>query len=391
MVEIKCPKCGEQIKISKDEYATLLNEISKEEIENEVERREIQFEKRIKAEYALDAKKKQEEQEKKISELEREKLLLESKLNSSDKDQVIAVNKATESIKEELGQTKEEIIALKSDLETAKKEYEIKLRLKEEEVERWKNFRMGDSTKDLGESLEKYCQDAFDEIRAIAYPNAYFGKDNIVDEEGKGDYIFKDYQDGIEIVSIMFEMKNQKDTTKTKHKNEDFFAKLDKNRESKKCEYAVLVSTLEEDSKLYNSGIVDVSYKYKKMYVVRPQFFLSIIGLIRNMAKNSFGYKKQVIEYQKENIDITNFEGAVKAITAKINKDYEKAGEIYGQVDKLCNDIIKKVENFREEFKSATNWIGKAQKQLPELEIKRLTKGNKTMKEKFEALHNETH
>lgn len=245
---------------------------------------------------------------------------------------------------------------------------------------------MGDSTKDLGESLEQYCHDAFDEVRAVAYPEAYFEKDNDVDEEGKGDFIFRDFQDGIETVSIMFEMKNQKDTTKTKHKNEDFFSKLDKNRTSKGCEYAVLVSTLEEDSKLYNNGIVDVSHRYPKMFVIRPQFFLTIIGLIRTMAKNTFAYKKQVVEYQRENLDITNFEAAVRQIAEKINNDYEKAGAIYSEVDKMCDDIVKKVEDFRKNFKTAAGWIEKARNQLPNLEVRKLTRGNQTMKEKFAKL-----
>ena len=184
----------------------------------------------------------------------------------------------------------------------------------------------------------------------------------------------------------MFEMKNQKDTTKTKHKNEDFFAKLDKNRKTKGCEYAVLVSTLEEDSKLYNRGIVDVSHIYPKMYVIRPQFFLTIISLISTMARNSFADKKKLIEYQQENLDITNFENNVRSIADKITSDYEKAEAIYSEVDKMCDDIIKKVENFRKQFKSATNWVEKAKKQLPDLEVRKLTRGNATMKAKFEEL-----
>ncbi len=186
----------------------------------------------------------------------------------------------------------------------------------------------------------------------------------------------------------MFEMKNQKDTTKSKHKNEEFFAKLDRNRTSKNCEYAVLVSTLEEDSKLYNKGIVDVSHRFPKMYVIRPQFFLTIISLISAMARNSFADKKRLIEYQQENLDITNFENNVKAIAEKITNDYDKAEAIYSNVDKMCDDIITKVETFRKQFKAATGWVEKAKKQLPDLEVRKLTRGNKTMKEKFEELNN---
>ncbi len=397
MLEIKCPKCNEIIKLGKDEYNALLNELEKEELDKRVKERVGEIEKTYKAQYELEANKMKTAQDTLINELNSQIKLLKEKLSNSNKDIEIAVSKAIDALKEELGKKNEEIAKLKGDVSSAQKDsdlsvqklkeqYEFQLQAKDEEIKHWKEFRMGDSTKDLGESLEQYCHDAFDEVRAVAYPNAYFEKDNDVDEEGKGDFIFRDYQDGIETVSIMFEMKNQKDTTKTKHKNEDFFAKLDKNRTSKGCEYAVLVSTLEEDSKLYNNGIVDVSHRYPKMFVIRPQFFLTIIGLIRNMANNSYAYKKQVVEYQRENVDITNFEAAVRAIAEKINGDYEKAGAIYSEVDKMCDDIVKKVENFRKEFKTAAGWIEKARNQLPNLEVRKLTKGNATMKEKFAAL-----
>ena len=268
-----------------------------------------------------------------------------------------------------------------------KEKYEFELAARQQEIEKWKNFRLGDSTKDLGESLEQYCSDAFNEVRSYAYPRAYFEKDNEVDEEGKGDFIFKDYaEEGTEIVSIMFEMKNQKDTTKTKHKNEHFFDKLDKNRTSKGCEYAVLVSTLEEDSKLYNTGIVDVSYRYQKMFVVRPQNFLSIIGLIRSMALNNLAYKQQVIAYQKENADITHFEDAVRAVAEKINADYDNAAKQYDKVEKMCDDMIKKLQDLKETFRLGQKWLGTAQNQLPNLEIRKLTHNNPTMKAKFDEL-----
>ena len=308
-----------------------------------------------------------------------------------------ANNKSNETI----SQKEQEIAKLKADLQLAaaeaekalqvlKEKYEFDLQAKEQEVEKWKNFRLGDSTKDLGESLEQFCQDAFNEIRPYAFPRAYFEKDNEVDEEGKGDFIFRDFtEDGIEYISIMFEMKNQNDTTKTKHKNEHFFEKLDKNRNSKKCEYAVLVSTLEEDSKLYNSGIVDVSHRYPKMYVVRPQHFLAIIGLLRNMALNNVAYIQQVIAYQKENVDITNFENAVKAVADKINNDYDNASKQYDKVEKMCDDMIKKLQELKETFRLGQKWIGAAVNQLPNLEVRKLTQNNPTMKEKFAELKNE--
>ena len=397
MIKIKCPKCNEEIELGKDQYNALLNDIEKEELDKRVKERVDAIEKTYKAQYELEANKMKTAQDSLIGELNSQIKLLKEKLSNTDKDIALAVNKATETLKGDLASKELEVAKLKghvnslmkdSDIsvQKIKEQYEFELKAKDEEIKHWKEFRMGDSTKDLGESLEQYCHDAFDEVRAVAYPEAYFEKDNNVDEEGKGDFIFRDFQDGIETVSIMFEMKNQKDTTKTKHKNEDFFSKLDKNRTSKGCEYAVLVSTLEEDSKLYNNGIVDVSHRYPKMFVIRPQFFLTIIGLIRTMAKNTFAYKKQVVEYQRENLDITNFEAAVSLITEKINNDYKKAGDIYSNVDKMCDDIVKKVEYFRKEFKTSVGWIEKARNQLPNLEVRKLTRGNSTMKEKFAEL-----
>lgn len=398
MAEIKCPKCGEIIKLDKSSYDALLSENEKEEIEKRLNVQIRQIEAKYKAEYELEINKQKSTQDGIVSNLKKTIAILEEKLIGADKDIELAVSRALESARAELSKKEQEIAKLKGDVVSSQKDrelsaqqlkekYEFMLKAKDEEIEKYKNFRMGDSTKDLGESLEQYCHDAFDEIRAVAYPRAYFEKDNDVDEEGKGDFIFRDYaEDGTEIVSIMFEMKNQKDTTKTKHKNEHFFDKLDKNRTSKKCEYAVLVTTLEEDSKLYNSGIVDVSYRYQKMFVVRPQNFLAIIGLLRSMALNNLAYKQQVIAYQRENVDITNFEAAVRTVAEKINNDYEKAGAIYSEVDKMCDDIVTKVEKFRKEFKTAAGWIEKAKNQLPNLEVRKLTKGNPTMKEKFEEL-----
>ena len=398
MAEIKCPNCGEIIKLDKSSYDALLSEIEKEEIEKKLNIQIQQIEAKYKAEYALEINKQKSEQDGVVAELKKTIALLEEKLKGADKDVELAVNKALESAKAELSKKEQEITKLKGDIISSQKDgelsaqqlkekYEFILKAKDEEIEKYKNFRMGDSTKDLGESLEQYCHDAFDEIRAVAYPRAYFEKDNDASDGSKGDFIFRDFaEDGTEIVSIMFEMKNQKDDTEHKHKNEDFFKKLDKDRNAKGCEYAVLVTTLEEDSKLYNSGIVDVSYRFQKMFVVRPQNFLAIIGLLRNMALNNLSYKQQVIAYQRENVDITNFEEAVRAVAEKINSDYERAGAIYSEVDKMCDDIVAKVEKFRKEFKTATGWIEKAKNQLPNLEVRKLTKGNPTMKEKFDEL-----
>ena len=398
MAEIKCPKCGEIIKLDKSSYDALLNDVEKEELNKRVEEQIKQIEAKYKAEYNLEAAKLQSQKNNEVAELNKKIALLNEQLKGTETANKLEVIKAVESLKEELNKKDQEITKLKGDVDASKKDgalsnqqlkekYEFLLKAKDDEIERYKNFRMGDSTKDLGESLEQYCHDAFDEVRSFAFPNAYFEKDNALADGSKGDFIFRDTtEDGIEIVSIMFEMKNQKDDTEHKHKNEEFFKKLDKDRTAKGCEYAVLVSTLEEESKLYNSGIVDVSHRYPKMYVVRPQNFLAIIGLIRNMALENLKYKRSIIAYQKENVDVTNFESAVKAVMQKINDDYENASRQYDKVDKMCDDIIKKVNEFRETFRLGQKWIGAAQNQLPNLEVRKLTKNNPTMKEKFDNL-----
>lgn len=400
MLKIKCPKCNEEIELGKDQYNALLNDIEKEELEKRVKERAVEIEKIYKAQYELKENKMKTAQDELIKDLKSQIDLLEEKINSSNKDIQIAVSKATETLKDDLNDKEIELTNIKNQLNSAKKDsdiatqklkeqYEFQLKAKEEEIKHWKEFRVGDSTKDIGESLEQYCRDKFDEIRSIAYPNAYFEKDNEVIGGTKGDFVFKDYSDEDsenETVSIMFEMKNQKEDGDTK--NESHFKKLDSDRNKKHCEYAVLVSTLEPESNLYNAGIVDVSHKYPKMFVVRPQFFLTIIGLIKNMAKTRFEYKKQVIQYQRENVDITNFENAVRVVAQKISDDYENAGKQYDKVEKMCDDMIKKLTDLKEVFRLGKKWIGVAQNQLPELEIRKLTKNNPTMKEKFEAIKN---
>ena len=431
MVKIKCPNCGQQIELDKSSYNELLNDIASNEVDKRVQEQTKAIQESYNAKLALEQQKAQAAQEKEINELKQKNASLEAKfkadlalqqaedkaksdkelanlraelvklqeqLKNTDSKTELEVAKAVKEINDKLSLKEQEIVKLNGEIKENKssfeleksalaKQHEFELKAKDEEIEKWKNFRMGDSTKDIGESLEKYCSDAFNEVRSYAYPRADFKKDNEVDEEGKGDFIFRDFaEDGTEIVSIMFEMKNQKDTTKTKQKNEHFFDKLDKNRTSKGCEYAVLVSTLEEDSKLYNNGIVDVSYQYPKMFVIRPQHFLGIIGLIRNLALNNVKYKQALTAYQQENADITNFEAAVAAVAKKINDDYDNAGKQYDKVEKMCDDMIKKLQDLKETFRLGQKWLGAAQNQLPNLEIRKLTNNNPTMKAKFDDL-----
>lgn len=407
MATITCPKCGEIIKLDKSNYDALLNEVENEEIEKRVQSQTKTIEEKLKAQFELETNKAKTTKDTEIADLNGKIKVLEEKLANSNKSTELAVTKASTELKDELSKKEQEIIKLNGAIGEAKNEaklneqkikdhYEDQLGIKDAEIQKWKDYRMGDSTKDLGESLEQYCHDTFDEVRADAYPNAYFEKDNeSIKEEGdvkgsKGDFIFRDYSpDGIELVSILFDMKTEKDTTETKKTNESHFKKLDADRVKKGCEYAVLVSTLEADSKLYNRGIVDVSHRYPKMFVVRPQFFMAIIGLIRNMALKSYEYKKQVVVYQNEHMDITNFENAVKAVADKINTDYEKAGAIYSEVDDMCQKMIDKINAFRDKFRIAQGHIGAAQKQLDNLSVRKLTKNNETMKARFDELHND--
>jgi len=386
MIKVTCPNCNTSFDLDQSQYDALLADVKNAEFKRELDARSEEIKKRFEAE-------KSENEIKLNAEIE----ILKNKLNTQNINTELEVNKVKNQYTEMLSKNAIEITKLQNSLANANKDsevnkatlkesYEIQLRLKDEEIEKWKNFRISDSTKDLGESLENYCKEAFDQIRADAYPNAYFEKDNEVFEGSKGDFVFKDFKDGIEILSIMFEMKNQKDDTEHKHKNEDFFKKLDSDRNKKGCEYAVLVSTLEDDSKLYNKGIVDVSYKYQKMYVVRPQFFLAIIGLLRNMALNNFTYKQQVVLYENEHMDIANFESSVKAVTDKITADYAKAGAIYSEVDEMCEKIIKNITAFREKFRIAAGHLGAAQNQLDNLSVRKLTKNNPTMQQKFAEL-----
>ena len=407
MITIKCPNCGEQIELGKDAYNSLLNEIETAELDKKVNEKVELIKKRLEAENKLEANKAKTEQDATINKLKEEKAVLEEKIKGVDTAVELAVSKATHDLQEQLIQKNSEIVTLKGDIKDAKQKaeedkkaleaaYKFQLDVKDEEIQRWKEYRMGDSTKDLGESLEQYCSDSFNEIRADAYPNATFEKDTkaVSGEDEKsgtqGDFIFRDYgPDGTEIVSIMFDMKTEKDDTKDKKTNEYHLKKLNADRDKKGCEYAVLVSTLEADSKLYNRGIVDKSHLYPKTYVVRPQFFLAIIGLIRNMALKSYEYKRQVVQYQRENVDVTNFEKAVQAVAGKISEDYASATTHYENAEKFIDEIIGKLNKLKEEYRLVAKKIGTAQNRLPELEIRKLVKENPTMKAKFEALEAE--
>lgn len=392
MKSIKCPKCGEVITLDESTYSEIASQVKNKEFSEELAMQTAA----IKSKYEADMKVKEAE-----AKLANDKALnaLKVENESLKKEHEQALELAKAKTREEEAKTiaalKEQVTKLQSSIEVVKKDaaieaqaakekFERDLKMKDEDIERWKSFRMGDSTKDLGESLEKFCSDRFEEMRAVAYPNAYFEKDNVVIEGGKADFLFKDYtDDGIEFCSIIFDMKTEKDTTATKHKNEHFFDKLNKDRENKGYQYAVLVSTLEADSSLYNRGIVDVSHKYPNMFVVRPQFFMAIIGLIRSLSLKSIGEKRALVTYQKENADLTAFERSLMDFKLDAGANYVKAKNDF---DKAIDDIdksIKALEATKEALLKSTNQLRIGNEKVQEITIKKLTKGNDGMQQKF--------
>lgn len=276
-------------------------------------------------------------------------------------------------------------------LATTRQEYEVRLKAADEQVEFYKNFKAQQSTKAIGESLELYAESEFNKVRQLAFPNAYFEKDNQVSARGsKGDYIYRETdENGVEIISIMFEMKNEADDTVKKHKNEDFFKELDKDRREKNCEYAVLVTMLEADNDYYNTGIVDVSHKYEKMYVVRPQFFIQLIGLLRNAALNSLKYKQELALVREQHIDITHFEEDLATFKTAFAKNYQSASTNFQKAIDEIDKAIKRMEAVKAALTTSENQLRLANNKLDDVTVKKLTRNNPTMKAKFEALKGE--
>ena len=407
MQEIRCPNCGEVFQVDETGYEQIARQVRDKEFSKEIERRERELE--VKQEKELELIRLQEEKEhtaditKKEAEISaRDQLInqLQAKLAASETEKKLAVAEAVEKKNKELYQKTSEIADLKGELKnketesrlnekSLKEQYEDRLRLKDEQIEYYKDFKARQSTKMIGESLEQHCLTQFNSIRMTAFPNAYFEKDNDAKTGSKGDFIFRDKtDDGIEYISIMFEMKNEMDTTATKHKNEDFFKELDKDRNEKGCEYAVLVSLLEADNEFYNTGIVDVSYKYPKMYVIRPQFFIPIITLLRNAAANSIQYKRQLVEYSNQNVDVTNFENKLLDFQEKFGNNVRLAKEKF---DKAIDEIDKTIDHLQKTkaaLLSSGDHLRLANDKAQDISIKKLTRGNPTMQQKFEEAKN---
>lgn len=301
-------------------------------------------------------------------------------------------------VKNAVQQKETTILELESQIKLKNNEWELKekslcekhadeIKRRDDEIAYYKDFKARQSTKMIGESLEQHCETEFNKLRATAFQNAYFEKDNDIKTGSKGDFIYREYSnDGVEFISIMFEMKNEMDTTATKHKNEDFFKELDKDRKEKNCEYAVLVTMLEADNEYYNSGIVDVSYKYPKMYVVRPQFFIPIITVLRNAALNSLQYRHELELVRNQNIDITHFEEDINDFKDKFSRNFRLASEKFQKAIDEIDKTIDHLQKTKEALLSSENNLRLANNKAEDLTIKRLTKGNPTMAAKFAEL-----
>lgn len=331
-----------------------------------------------------------------IAKLEKENEQLKSKLDGESSRNELSINKATTEIKDQINEKEQSIIKLKAELEqsenikklsvqSVKEDYERQLKQKQEQVDFYKDFKAKASTKMVGETLEQHCEIEFNKIRSTAFKNSYFEKDNDGKSGSKGDYIFKDYEsDGTEIVTIMFEMKNEMDTTATKKKNDDFLKELDKDRKEKGCEYAILVSLLEIGSELYDQGIVDVSHKYPKLFVIRPQFFIPIITLLRDAALNATQAKRELVALKNQNLDITNFEDNLNDFKTKFSNNYRLASDKFTkaieEIDKTIDHLIKT----KEALLSSENNLRLANNKAEDLSIKKLTKNNPTMQKILE-------
>lgn len=322
---------------------------------------------------------------------------LRSKLDNAEAEKKTAIVEITIEKEKELAQKKEELIKAENAIETEKKErelsenkiresYSLLLDDKNKQIEQLRDMKARMSTKMVGESLEQHCETQFNMQRAVSFQNAYFEKDNDAKNGSKGDYIFRDYDNGMEYISIMFEMKNEMGSTEVKHKNEDFFKKLDKDRKEKNCEYAVLVSLLESDSELYNSGIVDVSYKYEKMYVIRPQFFIPIIAILRNVARESLSYRHSLIEERTKNVDITNFENDLNEFKESFTRSVRLAGQNFDKAMDEIDSTINHLEKVRDALRLTQKQLLQADNKAEDLTIKKLTRNNPTMKAKFAEL-----
>ena len=420
MSKLTCPNCKEVFEVDEQGYSKLVSQVRDQQFEKELKRQEqaMESEKATAVERAVNEVKEnlsQEIQSKKLelakmesgqqnkilevsSSFEKKIQELESKLNAADTQKKLDLAKALKVVEDEKNRLRAELekaeLAKELEKQSIEDRYKTKLlakddllRMKDEEVQRYKDFKQSQSTKMIGESLEQHCENEFNKLRATAFPTAYFEKDNDASSGSKGDFIFREFdQNEIEIVSIMFEMKNEADTTATKKKNEDFFKELDKDRNQKGCEYAVLVSMLESDNDYYNQGIVDVSHRYPKMYVIRPQFFIALISLLRNSALNALKYKQELEKERSQNIDITNFESEMEAFKQAFGENYERANRKFNDAISQIDRTINSLQKVKENLMSSDRQLRLANDKADGLTIKKLTKNSPSLRDKFKEL-----
>lgn len=412
MNQIKCPNCGEVFTIDESNYDSIVKQVRDHQFNEELKRREKDFEEKLEKEVALVKTRTESENLKALSDKDLIIERLKNELSGKDKENKIVTrealdelqvklqekenlilrldsqlkNKDTENqlkLKEALERKNEELSEIKAASLAQKEGYEKQLSDKDELIAYYKDFKARQSTKMIGEDLEQHCLYEFNRVRPL-FRNAYFEKDNDASQGSKGDFIFRDFDDeGTEIVSIMFEMKNEADETATKHRNEDFFAKLDKDRKAKGCEYAVLVSLLEMDNDTYNEGIVDVSHRYEKMYVIRPQNFISIITLLRNANLNSLSYKKQLIAVQNQDVDFRNFESNMNAFKDAFSKNYTTAAKKFNDAIEEIDKSIAHLNKIKEALTSSSNQLRLANDKAQDLSIRKLTKNAPSVAERF--------
>jgi len=391
MNDINCPHCGKAFKIDESGYADIIKQVRNAEFEHEMHERLDRAEREKHSALELAQEKAANELQKVAAEKSIEIQQLKAQLQSAEIAQKLAINEALSDARRECDSLQNHVdrmqLEKQRDESALKDKYETQIKDRDDSIERLRDMKARLSTKMVGETLEQHCETEFARIRATAFPSAYFEKDNDARSGSKGDYIFRDRDEaGTEIVSIMFEMKNESDTSASKKKNEDFLKELDKDRTEKGCEYAVLVTLLEPDSELYNTGIVDVFHRYPKMYVVRPQFFIPIISLLRNAAMNSLKYKSELAVVKNQNIDITNFGSQLDDFKTAFGRNYLLAREQFEEAIKRIDEAIKDLEKTKEALHKSANNLRLANNKAEDLTIKRLTRNNPTMAEKFAAL-----
>ena len=399
MKELKCPKCGSVFQVDEADYASILSQVKTAEFDAELQRRLVEIDERHKAEHDLAAVKTEQSFQTQLNKKDRELSEKQAEIERLKSQLQLAAMSERNKVQEAVQEKDKEIMKLRSDAELEKREAQIhetalmeqhkkELQMKQEQLDYYKDLKSKMSTKMVGETLEQHCSIEFERYLRPAMPNAYFEKDNDTVDGTKGDFIFRDSEDGTEYISIMFEMKNEMDTTASKHKNEDFLKKLDDDRRKKDCEFAVLVSLLEADNDLYNTGIVNKSHLYPRMYVIRPQFFVTFINLLVQTSKKSLEYKKQLILAQSKEVDVTNFENKLEDFKAKFGRHYGLASKKFDDAVKQIDETISKLLKIKENLLGSENNLRLAQQDTEELTIRKLTYKNPTMKAKFDEARN---